>query len=257
MNELKTFQNKEFGEIRTVEVDGKILFCGKDVAIALGYSDTVNAIKAHCREDGVAICHLTDNLGRDQQAKFISEGNVYRLICGSKLPSAENFERWVFDEVLPAIRSGGGYVNDDELFLRTYLPQADEQTKLLFKTTLATMKNLNAQIEASKPKVIFADAVAASGNVILVGELAKILKGNGCEMGQKRLFERLRNEGYLIKRDGLDRNMPTQRSMELGLFKIKETAITHSDGHVTISKTTLVTGKGQEYFVNRFSDKAG
>ena len=183
--------------------------------------------------------------------------NVYRLICGSKLPSAENFERWVFDEVLPAIRSGGGYVNDDELFLRTYLPQADEQTKLLFKTTLATMKNLNAQIEASKPKVIFADAVAASGNVILVGELAKILKGNGCEMGQKRLFERLRNEGYLIKRDGLDRNMPTQRSMELGLFKIKETAITHSDGHVTISKTTLVTGKGQEYFVNRFSDKAG
>ena len=251
MINLKVFNNEEFGEIRTIEENGNILFCGSDVAKALGYKDTVNALKSHCKLDGVAFHHITDTFGRSQKAKFINEGNLYRLIVNSKLPSAEKFENWVFDEVLPSIRKTGGYVSNEDMFINTYLPFADEQTKLLFKSTLETVKTLNSKIEADKPKVLFADAVETAQTSILIGDLAKLIKQNGVDIGQKRLFNWLRENGYLIK-SGNSKNMPTQKSMELKLFEVKERTVNNPDGSVHITKTTKVTGKGQSYFINKF-----
>lgn len=250
MNELMIFTNPEFGEIRTIEEDGKVLFCGSDVAKALGYKNPTKAIADHCK--GIVERRTNDSLGRQQNMKFIPEGDIYRLAAKSELPGADKFESWIFDEVLPSIRKTGGYVNDDELFIRTYLPYADEQSKDMFRATLGTIRNLNARIEQDKPKVLFADAVATAHTSILVGELAKLLKQNGVDIGQNRLFQKLREDGYLIRRQGNDYNMPTQRSMEMGLFEIKETVIAHADGHTSINKTPKVTGRGQQYFVERY-----
>ncbi len=249
MNEIQIFKSEQFGLIRTVQENGKIYFCGADIAKALGYANSRKALADHCK--GVTKRYtLTD--GGKQLLSYIPEGDVYRLITHSKLPEAEKFERWVFDEVLPTIRRTGGYVNDDEAFIGTYLPFADESTKILFKSTLETVRNLNERIENDKPKVVFADAVTSSKTSILIGELAKLLKQNGVQIGEKRLFAWLREKGYLIKRKGTDYNSPTQKSMELKLFEVKETAITHADGHTTVNKTTKVTGKGQQYFINKF-----
>lgn len=250
MNELQIFKNEKFGEIRTVEENGKVLFCGSDVAKALGYSKPHNAISMHCK--GVALKQgIIDSLGRPQEMTFITEGDIYRLAAKSKLPGADEFESWIFDEVLPSIRKTGGYVNNDDLFISTYLPYADDQTKALFKSTLATVKNLNSRIEQMRPKEIFADAVSVSDDSILIGALAKIIKQNGVEIGQKRLFNWMRDHAYLMK-SGRDYNLPTQKAMELGLFKIKERTINNPDGSVRITKTVLVTGKGQQYFINKF-----
>lgn len=202
MNELQIFNSNEFGKIRTFEENGKAFFCGSDVAKALGYDQPHKAIKQHCKADGGITHTVTDNLGRKQQAKFIDEGNLYRLIAHSKLPTAEKFEHWVFDEVLPTIRKTGGYISNDDAFISTYLPFADDQTKMLFKSTLQTVRQLNDKIEADRPKVLFADAVTASKTDILIGELAKIIRQNGCDIGEKRLFKWLREHGYLISRKG-------------------------------------------------------
>lgn len=248
MNKLQVFNNEEFGEIRTIEENGNILFCGSDVAKALGYARPNDAIKAHCR---ATIKRSTPISGKMQDINFIPEGDLYRLIVSSKLPSAEKFERWVFDDVLPTIRKTGGYVSNENMFINTYLPFADEQTKMLFKSTLEIVKTLNNKIEADKPRVLFADAVETSQTSILVGDLAKLIKQNGVDIGQKRLFDWLREHGYLIK-SGVSRNMPTQKSMELKLFEVKERTINNPDGSVRITKTTKVTGKGQSYFLNKF-----
>lgn len=248
MNELKVFTNEQFGQVRTLEENGNILFCGSDVAKALGYSKARNAINAHCK--GALKRGVLTNGGK-QEMTFIPEGDLYRLIAHSKLPSAEKFESWVFDEVLPTIRKTGGYVSNEDMFINTYLPFADEQTKMLFKSTLETVKTLNNKIEADKPKVLFADAVETSQSSILVGDLAKLIKQNGVDIGQKRLFDWLREHGYLIK-NGVSKNMPTQKSMELKLFEVKERTINNPDGSVRITKTTKVTGKGQSYFINKF-----
>lgn len=185
--------------------------------------------------------------------KVIPEGDIYRLIVRSKLPSAEKFEMWVFDEVLPAVRKHGAYateelLNDPELAIKAFTALKEEREK---------NKALLEDNQRMKPKEIFADAVSASHTTILIGELAKILKQNGVEMGQKRLFAWMRDNGYLIKRKGADWNMPTQRSMEMGLFEIKETAINNPDGSIRISKTVKVTGKGQQYFINKFLSQEG
>lgn len=251
MNELKVFNNEEFGEVRTIEENGNILFCGSDVAKALGYDQPHKAIKQHCKEDGGMFYTVIDSMGREQQAKFINESNLYRLIVNSKLPSAEKFEHWVFDEVLPTIRKTGGYVSNEDMFINTYLPFADDQTKLLFKSTLETVKALNSKIEADKPKVLFADAVETAQTSILIGDLAKLIKQNGVDIGQKRLFSWLRKHGYLIK-SGVSKNMPTQKSMDLELFEVRERTVNNPDGSVRITKTTKVTGKGQSYFINKF-----
>ena len=247
MSKLIIFENEEFGRVRTIEQEGTIMLCGKDIAEALGYKNTVNAIKSHCRKDGVAIYHLTDSMGRNQPANFISEGNVYRLITHSKLPAADRFEKWVFDDILPTIRKHGMYatdelLNDPDLAIKAFTALKEEREK---------NRLLQAENEKMAPKALFADAVAASKTTILVGELAKLLKQNGVEIGQKRFFAWLRDNGYLIRR-GSDYNMPTQRAMEMKLFEIKETTINKPDGSITISKTVKVTEKGQQYFINRF-----
>ncbi len=185
----------------------------------------------------------------------VTESGLYSIILLSRKPEAKKFKRWVTHEVLPTIRKHGAYVTPAKL--EELMNDPDSWIKVLtaLKEERAAKERLQLEATENKPKVIFADAVSVSEGTILIGELAKILKGNGIEIGQNRLFEKLRQDGYLIKRKGTDYNAPTQRAMDLGLFRVKETAITHSDGHVTISKTTKVTGKGQQYFINLFLGK--
>ena len=246
MNELTIFENPEFGAIRTVELDGEPWLVGKDVAQALGYSNTRDALDRHVDpEDKNTVVNPDGNRGNPNMT-IINESGLYSLVLSSKLPTARKFRRWVTSEVLPSIRRTGGYnlPKDYPSALRA-LADAEEQRQALL-----------AENTANKPKVIFADAVSASERSILVGELAKLLRQNGVEIGQNRLFDWMRQKGFLIRRQGTDYNMPTQRAMELGLFEIKETSVVHSAGNVTINKTPKVTGKGQVYFINRFLAEA-
>ncbi len=228
-NELQVFNNAEFGKVRTLVEGDKILFCASDIAKALGYEKPNNAINTHCKYATLKQGIITDSLGRRQDANFIPEGDVYRLIIRSKLPAAEKFERWVFDEILPAINKHGGYLTPDKI--EEVLLNPDTIIKLATDLKAEREKRINAekQIETDKPKVLFADAVATAKTSILIGELAKLIKQNGYDIGQKRLFNFLREKGYLIKRKGIDYNMPTQKSMNLGLFEIKERTINHTD----------------------------
>lgn len=250
---MKVFENNQFGAVRTLEENGKVLFCGSDVAKALGYTNPNKAINDHCR---AITKRSTPVSGKIQEINFIPEGDIYRLVAHSKLPTAERFEKWVFDEVLPTIRKTGGYVFDEQMFVDTYLPNVDAQIKQLFSATLQTVRQLNTKIEQDKPKVVFANAVETANTTILIGELAKILKQNGVSIGQNRLFEWLRSNGYLVKRRGSDYNAPTQRAMEMRLFEVKERVIERSDGTIIICKTTKVTGKGQQYFINKLLSEA-
>jgi len=249
MQELQIFKNSEFGEVRTTEENGKIIFCGSDVAKALGYVIPHKAVREHCK--GVLKQTVLTNGGK-QEMLFISEGDIYRLVIKSQLPTAEKFESWVFDEVLPSVRKHGVYMTSEAIEKVLLNPDTIIKIATQLKAEQETNKILQQQIEADKPKVIFANAVTASKTSILVGELAKIIKQNGIDVGQNRFFTWLRDNGYLIKRKGTDFNMPTQKSMEQCLFEIKETSIVHADGHTSISKTPKVTGKGQTYFVNLF-----
>ncbi len=250
MNELQIFKNEEFGEVRTVTINDEPWFVGKDVAEALGYKNTKDAIASH-----IDVCDkivgsqnatpsIKDSMGREQFPTWINESGLYALIFGSKLESAKRFKHWVTSEVLPTIRKTGGY--------RMQAPHGKELLALAVLEAQKTIEEQNEQIKQMKPKALFADAVSASHTSILIGDLAKLLKQNGVETGQKRLFEWMRENGYLIKRKGSDWNMPTQRSMEMGLFEVKESTVNNPDGSVKINKTTKVTGKGQQYFTNRF-----
>ena len=255
MNQLQIFKNNEFGEVRTLIVDNEPYFVGKDVADILGYSNSRKAILDHVdaedKRDGVTI---RDAIGREQTPVLINESGLYSLIISSKLYAAKKFKRWITSEVLPSIRKTGGYVANDDLFINTYLPHADEQTVLMFRSQLQVIKKLNQRIEHDKPKVLFADAVETAHTSILIGDLAKLIKQNGVDIGQKRLFAWLRNNGYLIKK-GDSKNMPTQRAMQQGLFEVKERTINNPDGSVRITKTTKVTGKGQIYFIDKFVER--
>ena len=246
MNNVQIFKNEKFGEIQILEEKEKYEFEATGIAKILGYANPYDAIQRHCKKDGVVKHEVIDNLGRKQEKNFISEGNLYRLITHSKLPDAEKFEGWIFDEVIPSIRKNGGYIVGQDTL---------NEDELIAKALIMVNKKLEErekQLEAQKPKVIFANSVETSKTSILIGELAKIIKQNGYDVGQNRLFQWLRDNDYLIKRKGNDYNMPTQKAMNLNLFEVKETAITHSDGHISINKTTKVTGKGQIYFINRF-----
>lgn len=258
-NEIKTFQHPEFGSIRAVEQNGEPWFVAKDIAERLGYSNTRDAVSKHVdpedvKRDGVAI---RDAIGRDQIHTIINESGLYSLVLSSKLPNAKKFKRWVTSEVLPAIRRTGGYIaakEDDtpeEIMARALLIANDT-----IQRQKEHIERANAKIEQDKPKVLFADSVSASDTSILVGELAKLCKQNGVDIGQTRMFEWLRKNGYLMQ-TGSSRNLPTQRSMEMGLFTIKETTVVHADGHTTVNRTPKVTGKGQVYFVNKIMNKEG
>lgn len=243
MNELQIFNSKEFGQIRTVPINNQPYFMASDVASALGYSNTRDAVLRHCK--GVVKHDTATSQGNIASMSFIPESDIYRLIIKSKLPSAERFEKWLMEEVLPSIRKTGGYISGQETMT---------DAELMAKALLVANKQIeqrNKQIEEMQPKAIFADAVSASKTSILIGDLAKIICQNGIQIGQKRLFEWLRQNGYLIK-SGASKNMPMQRYVEQGLFEVKESSVCNSDGSVRITKTTKVTGKGQLYFINKF-----
>lgn len=250
MNEIQIFNSSEFGQVRSLVINGEPWLVGKDVTKALGYDNPSKAIRDHVEEEDkkVGVQNVTpfiiDSLGRKQHPTFINESGLYALVFGSKLPSAKKFKRWVTSEVLPALRKTGQYqvkeLSGSELMARALI---EAQNVLAAKDKV---------IEEMKPKVVFADAVATSHTSILVGELAKILKQNGIDMGQKRLFAWLREKGYLIKRQGTDYNMPTQKAMELGLFEIKEGSYVNGSGVNITTKTPKITGKGQQYFINKF-----
>lgn len=245
MNEILIFSNPEFGEVRTTTINNEPWFVGKDVAQVLGYGDTNQAIRKHVdNEDKLTRCF--DGSGQNREMTIINESGLYSLILSSKLPGAKKFKHWITSEVLPSIRKHGGYIaGQEEMSGEELMAKA-----LLFADR--KIKEQNQQIAEMKPKALFADSVTVSDSTILIGELAKILRQNGIDTGEKRLFEWLRDNGYLIKRKGTDYNMPTQRSMELGLFKIKETVVNHSSGYTTVNKTPKVTGKGQQFFINKF-----
>ena len=252
MNNLQIFDSPDFGQIRTIQQNGEPWFVGKDVAEILGYTNPSKALVDHVDDEDKLNNDSLTSLGQ-RGGWLINESGLYSLILSSKMPKAKEFKRWVTSEVIPAIRKTGGYIAGSE-----NMTDAEIMAKavLVAQSTIRQrdqrIKELESDVAAAKPKVLFADAVSASDSTILIGDLAKILKQNGHPIGQKRLFCWMREQGYLIKRAGADYNSPTQRAMELGLFKIKETAISHSDGHVSVSKTTKVTGKGQQYFINKF-----
>lgn len=248
MNELTIFKNAEFGSIRTVNIDNEPWFVGKDVSDNLGYQNGSRDINRHVEQDD-RIKEMIFDGTQNKETILINESGLYALIFGSKLESAKRFKRWVTNDVLPAIRKTGGYIAGHET-----LSDAELMAKAL-EVAHRTLAVREKQIEVMQPKALFADAVSASKTSILVGELAKLLKQNGVEIGQQRLFKWLRENGYLIRKNGSSWNLPTQRSMEQGLFEIKETSITHSDGHISLSKTVKVTGKGQVFFVNKFLKK--
>lgn len=257
MNELQIFENADFGSVRTLMINDAPYFVGKDVAEILGYANPRKAISDHVDEGdkGVTKC---DTLGGIQDLTVINESGLYSLILSSKMPNAKKFKHWVTAEVLPSIRKHGAYMTQETLEQAILNPDTMIQLCTALKEEREKRTVLEHQAEKDKPKVLFADAVTASHTSILVGELAKILKQNGVDIGQNRLFAVLREKGYLIKRKGTDWNMPTQRSMEMKLFEIKETVISHADGHTSINKTVKVTGTGQQYFINLFlKDKQG
>ena len=255
MNELQIFNHPDFGQIRTVTINDEPWFVGKDVSSALGYIDSNHSILDHVQiEDRVNSKTQGQNapeLGQ-RGGWLINESGLYSLILSSKLPSAKKFKRWVTSEVLPSIRKHGAYMTPETLQAAILNPDTMIELCRRLKEEQERATALQEENTSMRPKALFADSVAASGSTILVGELAKILRQNGVDMGEKRLFGWMRENGYLIKRKGTDYNMPTQKSMEQGLFKIKETVISHSDGHTSVNKTPKITGIGQQFFVNLF-----
>ena len=250
MNQVQVFSSNQFGEIRTIERNGEPWFVAVDVCKAL---DVEPSATRRIDEDEKITMRLTQGeTNRTSETTVINEPGLYSLVLSSRKPEAKQFKRWITHEVIPSIRRNGGYIagqetlSDEDLLSRALMVA---QRKIDEKT--AQLAAAHAQIEAERPKVIFADAVSSSGTSILIRELAKLLTQNGYSTGERRLYEKLRSDGYLIK-GGSDYNLPTQRSMNMGLFEIKETVIHDSMGNSKISRTPKVTGKGQQYFINKF-----
>ena len=254
MNELKIFEKEEFGSVRVVMKDGEPWFVARDVAVALGYADPADAVQRHCKkvnDSNMGVSPLVPS------PKIIPESDVYRLVMRSNLPAAVDFQDWICEEVIPSIRKTGGYLatkpddTPEVIMARAVLVAQDTIERLKQRTA-----ELETDVARMKPKEIFADSVSASESSILVGQLAALLKQNGMDIGQTRLFERLRNDSFLIG-SGSRKNCPTQRALDMGLFEVKERAINNPDGSVRLTLTTKVTGKGQIYFVNRYLKEAG
>lgn len=252
-NFINYFENEQFGKIRVINQNNEPWFVAKDITAVLGYKNPSKAIKDHVDTEDKLNNETLLSLGQ-RGGWIINESGLYSLILSSKIPTAKAFKRWVTHEVLPSIRKHGGYLTPQKIEEVLTDPDTIIQLATTLKEEQSRRKALEAENQVMQPKALFADAVAASHTSILVGELAKLLKQNGVEIGQNRLFRWLRENGYLMKA-GSSYNMPTQRSMEQELFEVKETSITHSDGHITVQKTPKVTGKGQQYFINRFLTK--
>ena len=243
MNEImKVFNNAMFGNVRIILQDNEPWFVAKDVCECLAISKHRDAISRLDTDERGSL--KVDTLGGKQEMATVNEYGLYSLVMSSRKPEAKEFKRWITHDVLPALRKTGSYSMS--------IPQTLPEALRAYADEVEQHNKTKALVEAQRPKVLFADAVSTSNTDILVGDLAKLLSQNGYAVGQNRLFEQLRNEGFLISRKGNSYNMPTQRAMEMGLFRIKETAITHSDGRVSLNKTPKVTGKGPQYFINRF-----
>lgn len=247
MDKVRNFNSLEFGQIRTIIVDSEPWFVGKDIAESLGYKDTSDALKRHVQDDDKLSRCFPDS-GQGRAMYIINESGLYSLILSSKLPKAKKFKKWVTGEVLPSIRKNGMYATDELLNNPDLLIQVATQ----LKEERQARQQLELINQENQPKVLFADSVASSKQTILIGDLAKLIKQNGYDIGQNRLFEWLRANGYLISRNGESYNMPTQRAMDLELFEVKERTHLNPDGSVRLTKTTKVTGKGQVYFINKF-----
>lgn len=246
-NNLQIFKNEQFGEVRTVTINNEVWFVGKDVAKALGYSNLSDALRTHVDNDDKTIIQKSENTTLDipnRGLTIINESGLYSLILSSKLSTAKQFKRWVTNEVLPSIRKYGSY--------SAQIPKDYPSALRAYATAIEDKEKLAKQIEEDKPKVALAHSITASKTSILIGELAKILKQNGINIGQNRLFKWLRENGYLISRVGQSKNCPTQKAMEKGLFEIKETIYHKANGEIGTNLTPMVTGKGQLYFVNKF-----
>lgn len=270
MNELKIFENDRFGKVRVINKNGEPWFVAKDIAEVLGYTKLDAMYRVVEKQDKVNIDPQTvGNTGFPQNGAvlepnpnvrrmiLINESGLYDAIFSSILPQAKQFRRWVTTEVLPTIRKHGAYITPPKMEEIIANPDIIINLAQELKKARQEQEEMRDKIEKDEPKVLFADAVASSHTSILIGELAKLLKQNGIETGQKRLFTWLRENGYLIKRNGNDYNMPTQRAMEMNLFEIKETVVSHADGHTSINRTTKVPGKGQQYFINKFLKTGG
>ena len=250
MQSIQVFNNPAFGNIRVAGTEANPQFCLADVCKALKL--TAKGVNQRLGDEVVSNYPITDKLGREQQALFVNEDGLYDVILDSRKTEARQFRKWITSEVLPTIRKHGAYMTDDAL--QKAIQNPDFLIQLATELKNEKQKRLVAEkkIQETRPQVIFADAVTASSDSILVGELAKLIKQNGVDTGQRRLFKWLRGNGYLCKKTGECFNEPTQYSMELGLFEIKKTVIQKPDGSAIISKTVKVTGKGQVYFVNKF-----
>lgn len=253
MNKLEIFKNEEFGEIRTALINNEPYFNLKDVCNILEIKN-VSDCKSRLKKDGVATTEVIDSLGRTQEANFIDESNLYKVIFQSRKKEAEAFTDWVTSEVLPSIRKHGAYATAETI--ESIISNPENGIKLLQALKAEQDKNKALEVENTelKPKALFADAVASSKNSILIGELSKIIKANGHDIGQRRLFSWMRDNGYLMK-SGEAYNQPTQKSMELGVMEIKKSTINNPDGSIRTTTTTKITGKGQVYFVNKFCGK--
>lgn len=255
-NKMTLFTNEELGNVRALEIDGEPYFVGKDVAVALGYAKPENAISAHVdQEDKTTTLIQGDGSNYKSKTTLINESGLYSLILSSKLPKAKEFKHWITAEVLPIIRKTGGYVNDTKQFVDYYFADCNTYGREAITLMLNETKRMANQLKAQAPKVLFAEAVESSKTSIPVGDLAKLIKQNGVDIGQNRLFSWLRMNDYLIK-SGDRRNMPTQKSMDLGLFEVKISTYYRPDGTVDVTKTPKVTGKGQTYLINKFLSSA-
>lgn len=252
MENVQIFSNEEFGRIRTIAINGEPWFVGKDVAERLGYERATKAIQDHVDNEDKDEVPIQDSIGRMQKTPIINESGLYSLVLSSKLPRAKAFKRWVTSEVIPSIRKRGMYATAETAEQMLQNPDVMIRALQELKAERQKRQELEQKRKEDAPKVVFADAVAASQTSILVGDLAKLICQNGVSIGQTRLFAWMRSNGFLMSRAGISYNMPTQRAMEAGLFEVKESTFVHSDGRIGIVKTPKVTGKGQQYFINRF-----
>ncbi|WP_278898500.1 BRO family protein [Roseburia hominis] len=250
MNELKIFNNEEFGRIRAVEQNGEPWFVGKDVAEALGYSNSRKALSDHVDKEDKGVTKR-DTLGGTQEMTIINESGLYSLVLSSKLPTAKKFKRWVTSEVIPSIRKHGAYLTDQKIEELLISPDTIINLATQIKEEREKNKVLAEEVKVMKPKAQFADAVNASPTASAIGDLAKLVRQNGVDIGRNRMFEDFRNWGFLHK-NGISKNMPTQKAMDMGLFEVKETVFMDSNGVQQTKFTPRVTGKGQIYFLNKY-----